>query len=130
MERLLDSQVDNYARERNILHDSVHGFRSGHGTDTALTEVWEYVLGEVEKGKIVTLCLLDVSAGFDSVPHINLLRKLEMYGYGDRTLRWLASYVKDRKQFVGVEDKDRGIPQGGLSAPTYGGSMLMTYLKK
>ena len=86
MEGLLAKQVDNYAKERSLLHDSVHGFRTGHGTDTALAEVWEYVLGEVEKGRIVVLCLLDVSAGFDSVPHINLLRKLEMYGYGDRTL--------------------------------------------
>ena len=124
MEGLLARQVDKYAQERSILHDSVHGFRSGHGTDTALAEVWEYVLGEVEKGNIVALCLLDVSAGFDSVPHINMLRKLEMYGYGDRTLRWLGSYVDNRKQFVVVEDKDsrkysldRGIPQGGPLCP-------------
>ena len=124
MEGLLAKQVDKYAKERSILHESVHGFRSGHGTDTALTEVWEYVLGEVEKGKIVVLCLLDVSAGFDSVPHINLLRKLEMYGYGDRTLRWLASYLDNRTQYVVVEDTDsriysldRGIPQGGPLCP-------------
>ena len=124
MEGLLAKQVNKYAQERNILHDSVHGFREGHGTDTALAEVWEFVLGEVEKGNIVALCLLDVSAGFDSVPHINLLRKLEMYGYGDKTLKWLASYLERRKQFVVVEDEesrvyslDRGIPQGGPLCP-------------
>ena len=72
----------------------------------------------------MVLYLLDVSAGFDSVPHINLLRKLEMYGYGDRTLEWLASYLEDREQFVVVEDKesrtyslDRGIQQGGPLCP-------------
>jgi hypothetical protein len=97
MEGLLAKQVDKYAKERSILHNSVHGFRSGHGTDTALVEVWEFVLGEVEKGNIVALCLLDVSAGFDSVPHINLLRKLEMYGYSDKALKWLASYLDSRK---------------------------------
>ena len=103
MEGLLAKQMDSYSQERNILHDSVHGFRTGHGTDTALAEVWEHVLGEVEKGKVVALCLLDVSAGFDSVPHVNLLRKLEMYGYGDRTLQWLGSYLSGRKQFVTIE---------------------------
>ena len=124
MEGLLAKQVSKYAKERSILHNSVHGFRSGHGTDTALVEVWEFVLGEAEKGKIVALCLLDVSAGFDSVPHINLLRKLEMYGYGDKTLKWLASYLDNRKQFVVVEEMDsrvysldRGIPQGGPLCP-------------
>ena len=45
MEGLLAKQMDKYAKERNILHDSVHGFRTGHGTDTALAEVWEHVLG-------------------------------------------------------------------------------------
>ena len=124
MEGLLARQVDNFTKERNILHDSVHGFRTGHGTDTALAEVWEYVLGEIEKGRIVVLCLLDVSAGFDSVPHVNLLRKLEMYGYGDRTLQWLGSYLHGRKQRVVVEDVesrtyslDRGIQQGGPLCP-------------
>ena len=124
MEGLLAKQVDKYAKERSILHNSVHGFRSGHGTDTALVEVWEFVLGEVEKGNIVALCLLDVSAGFDSVPHINLLRKLEMYGYSDKALKWLASYLDGRKQFVVVEEidsrvysLDRGIPQGGPLCP-------------
>ena len=118
MEGLLAKQINKHAKLRNILHDSVHGFRTGHGTDTALAEVWEYVLGEVERGRIVALCLLDVSAGFDSVPYINLLRKLEMYGYGDGTLKWISSYLEGRKQFVVVEDMesrvyslDRGIPQ-------------------
>ena len=124
MEGLLAKQVDKYDRERNILHDSVHGFRTGHGTDTALAEVWEYVLGEVEKGRIVVLCVLDESAGFNSVPHVNLLRKLEMYGYGDRTLEWLGSYLDGRKQRVVIEDVesrtyslDREIPQGGPLCP-------------
>ena len=78
----------------------------------------------MEKGEIVALCLPDVSAGFDSVPHVNLLRKLEMYGYGDRTLRWLASYLDRSKQYLVVEDADsriysleRGIPQGGPFCP-------------
>ena len=78
----------------------------------------------MERGRIVALCLLDVSAGFDSVPHVNLLRKLEMYGYGDGTLQWIGSYLEGRKQFVVVEDMesrvyslDRGIPQGGPLCP-------------
>ena len=124
MEALLAKQVDEYARQRSIHHSNVHGFRKGHGTDTALLECWEHVLDEIEKGRIVAMCLLDVSAGFDSVPHVNLLRKLECYGYGDRALRWFSSYLKERTQKVVVEASeskkytlDRGIPQGGPLCP-------------
>ena len=66
------------------------------------------------------MCLLDVSDGFGSVPHTNLLRKLETYGYGNDALQWFASYLSNREQYVVVEAADsrtfatdRGIPQGG-----------------
>ena len=82
------------------------------------------MLDEIERGRIVAMCLLDLSAGFDSVPHVNLMRKLECYGYGDGALRRFSSYLKDRTQRVVVEASesktytlDRGIPQGGPLCP-------------
>ena len=42
----------------------------------------EWVREETGEGKkVVALAFIDVSAGFDSVPHVNLLRKLETIGY-------------------------------------------------
>ena len=37
---------------------------------------------------------------FDTVSHKILLSKLEHYGIGDNALKWLASYLMHRQQFV------------------------------
>ena len=125
MEALVARQVDEYAEMRGILHKNVHGYRKGRGTDTALLEVWESVLEDIDKRNIVAMCLLDVSDGFGSVPHPNLLRKLETYGYDNSSLEWFSSYLEGRDQFVVVEatdsrtfETDRGIPQGGPLCPS------------
>ena len=70
--------------------------------------------------KAVALAFIDVSAGFNSVPHVNLLRKLEAIGYANSTLKWLSDYLTNRTQYVVVEATDGrkyemivGTPQGG-----------------
>ena len=125
MEALVAKQVDTYAETQGILHRNVHGYRKGRGTDTALLEVWESVLEDIDRKNIVAMCLLDISDGFGSVPHTNLLRKLETYGYENAALEWFASYFGDKEQYVVVEATDsrtfatdRGIPQGGRLCPS------------
>ena len=77
-----------------------------------------------EEGKLSSLCLIDVSSGFDSVSHAYLLQKLELYGYNDKSLDWISSYLSNRKQLVQVqaaksrtESTDIGFPQGGPARP-------------
>ena len=67
---------------------------------------------------------LDISKAFDCVDHDILLRKLEYYGFRDRTLMWLESYLTNRTQFVKTKGKKSrvyspmlGVPQGGVLAP-------------
>ena len=48
---------------------------------------------------------VDVSAGFDSVTHTKMMRKLELIGYDNGALKWLSDYPTDRCQYVGVEAK-------------------------
>ena len=58
---------------------------------TSLLEMGEHVQEEVSKGNLVSVCSMDISAGFDTVPHNYLLRKLEMFGYEDSALAWVDS---------------------------------------
>ena len=43
--------------------------------------------------------LLDISKYFDSINHIILSKKLEMYGIIGTELNWFSSYLNGRKQF-------------------------------
>ena len=43
MEAILARQLDQYQEEHGLVHQGVHGFRKGRGTNPAMVEVWEYV---------------------------------------------------------------------------------------
>ena len=124
LEALLNTQMNSFSEEAGILHPGVHGYREGMSTVIALMEIQSRLVGAVEEGKIASLCLLDVSSGFDSVNHTYLLHKLEMYGYDNRSLEWIHSYSSKRRHTVQVQaersnevEVDIGFPQGGPSSP-------------
>ena len=69
---------------------------------------------------------LDVSAGFDTLVHLYILRKMEVqYGMEQNSLEWLASYLEGWLQYTVVEAtnsrtrrmKPKGAPQGGGLSP-------------
>ena len=80
MDAILAKQLDTYQEKQGLVHQGVHGFRKGRGCNTAMLEVWEYVLRRTEMGELVALDFLDVSSGFDTLVHLCILRKIEKLG--------------------------------------------------
>jgi len=79
----------------------------------------------IDSGDIAALCLLDLSAAFDTVDHSILLRRLQRsYGLNGSALVWFGSYLNQRQQHVthrGVESATTttqfGVPQGSVLGP-------------
>ena len=90
-----------------------------------MLETWEYVLKKTEKGELVAVDFLDISAGFDTMVHLCLLRKMEVqFGMGEESLEWLSSYLEGWLQYVVVGASNsstrrtiKGAPQGGGLSP-------------
>ena len=67
---------------------------------------------------------MDLAKAFDTVSHEILLQKLEVYGIRGNCLKLFESYLKDRYQFVKLDNEkstisliEFGVPQGSILGP-------------
>ena len=73
--------------------------------------------------KAVVLLMLDLSAAFDTVSHEILLDRLsQCYGISGSVLKWFASYLSSRTQFVQIEGSRSSLRELNCSVPQ--GSVL------
>ena len=119
---MLFSQLVEYLERNNLIHPNLHGSRSGHNTSTALNQLYDRWVEEVEEGNMVGVLFTDQSAAFDLCDHNLLLQKLSLMGVENSGLQWVLSYLSSRKQSCFVDGElstaedlfDCGVPQGSI----------------
>ena len=89
--------------ERAANYTPMSAYRKSHSTETALVKKVNDILLDMNRQHVSLLVLLDLSAAFDTVDHIILLRRLETsFGVTGDALKWIASYLSARSQRVMV----------------------------
>ena len=99
-------------------------YRKNSSTEALLlhrTETWRKA---VDSNRVVGVVFIDFKKAFDSVPHHQLLLKLQRAGISGNLLLWIRNYLCDRRQFTktGLCDSEResvdyGVPQGSVLGP-------------
>ena len=124
VERVVHSQLNAHLHQLDFLYQHQYGFRRGHSTEQAITQLNNWVLESMDEGKVTGLLFIDISKAFDSLNHKVLLRKLEHLGLSERSLRWFRSYRADRQQSVLINGElsephtiTLGVPQGSILGP-------------
>ena len=125
LEKVVFRQLVKYLEENNLVHPNLHGSRAGHDTSTALLQLYDKWVDELEDDKMVGVLICDQSAAFDLCDHRILLEKLEIMGLQTSALNWIRSYLSDRKQSCYVDGElspalnlpDCGVPQGSIGGP-------------
>jgi len=85
---------------------NVYFAASNHSTETAVLKVITDVLRAADRDEVTLLCLLDLSAAFDTVDHDILLARLQIsFGVHGTALSWLESFLRGRTQSVSVSGK-------------------------
>ena len=120
MKRLNDHMSSNKLHEP---HQSA--YRSLHSTETVLLKIMDDMLHAVDSKKCVLLCLLDLSAAFDTVDHNVLMSVFQNdLGITGSSIEWLRSYFSNRFQSVCVDGVSSAstalyfsLPQGSVLGP-------------
>ena len=96
-----------------------------HSTETSLLYIHDHLITVTGSQKLSCLCLLDLSAAFDTIDHDTLLTRLSSwFGINGTVLNWFKSYLSSRTFCVKCNDcfsflhtSLYGVPQGSFLGP-------------
>ena len=124
MERAVYNVVYKYFKTHGLLSERNSGFKENDSTINQLIHLCNNIYKGLDKSKDMCVVFLDVSKAFDKVYHKGLLHKLEQLGICGNLLKWLESYLSNRRQRVvinGIMSDPRlinaSVPQGSILGP-------------
>lgn len=124
-----------HLEQQKIFSENQFGFRKGKNTMSAMHFFYENLVNFMEAGECPVGIFCDLSRAFDCVDHGKFLKLIERYGFDDRCLRWMESYLGERQQYVSISNIDSdnnirsvnsnlldtltGVPQGSILGPIF-----------
>lgn len=123
-EKIVYDQINLYFCKNGLNSPYQHAYKKGHSTTTALVQMTDEWLHEINDRKLVGAVMLDLSAAFDLIDYDLLLGKLSCYGFEKCAIQWIYSYLTNREfnvLFNGSYSETRvlccGVPQGSCLGP-------------
>ena len=121
-ERCIFKQMSIFFDE--ILSQYQCGFRKGFNAQHCLASMIETWREAIDNGGCFGALLTDLSKAFDCLLHDLLIAKLHAYGLDMKSLKFIYSYLNNRKQRVKINNQYSsfeeilfGVPQGSILGP-------------
>ena len=124
LERLAGWKMDE-AIQSHPIHTMQHGFRNDRNTETAVSEVADYIEKNIYNNKFVIAIFLDIQAAFDTIKPALIKEKLLEHGGDSKMVNWYYNYITHRNinveiQGIKVSLTTRlGFPQGGVCSAKF-----------
>jgi hypothetical protein len=123
-EKAVKCQLIDYLESNNLLSPSQSAYMKNRSTQTALHQIVDECMNNIDKNYANIICCLDLSKGFDTLNHEILLSKMSKYGINGRNIEWFKSYLVNRTQIVrnnsdtsSLHTVNTGVPQGTVLGP-------------
>ena len=99
IERVVAKQLSDHMQENNLHEQFQSAYRQHHSNETAVTKVHCDILSAVDRGCVVVLVMIDLTAAFDTIDHAILLSGLtHRYGVTGAALKWFTSKAERTRQ--------------------------------
>jgi hypothetical protein len=124
-ERVVKKRLTQHLSSNNLLNSFQSAYTKHHSTESTLLAVHDHLIKAMSQQKITALCLLDLSAAFDTIDHSILLhRHSSWFGFNGKVLSWLNSYLSSRSFIIDINSSfsdqfplHQGVPQGSVLGP-------------
>ena len=124
LEKHINKHIISHFNRYDLLHPSQSGFRKNHSCHTALTNLVDQWLTNINKNEFSGVLFVDFAKAFDCIDHNLLVKKLTCYRLSSNTLKLISSFLSDRQQviFSQASSSDSlpikyGVPQGSVLGP-------------
>jgi len=125
IERVVKSRLTDHLDSNDLLNPNQSAYCKHHSTETALLYIHDHLINAIRSQKLSCLCLLDLSAAFDTIDHNILITRLSSwFGIHGSVLNWFESYltscsfrVKCDKDFSSEHISSCGVPEGSVLGP-------------
>ena len=113
-------------RSRSFVTNSFQSaYTKFNSTETTLLTLHDHIIRAISQQQVTGLCLLDLSAAFDTIDHSILLQRLKSwFGINNTVLSWIQSYLSSRSFTVNINNIKSspfqllyGVPQGSVLGP-------------
>ena len=124
IERIVKVRLTDHSVFKQVKQPS-QSYCKHHSTETALLYIHDHLINAIGSQKLSCLCLLDLSAAFDTIDHDILITRLSSwFGIHGSALNWFKSYLSSRTFRVKCDNHHSsscaclcGVPQGSVLGP-------------
>jgi len=125
IERVVKSRLVDHLTSNKLLNPHQSAYVKHYSTKTALLYIHDHLINGIGSQKVSCLCLLDLSAAFDTIDHNILITRLSSwFGIHGSVHSWFKSYLSSSSFRVKCDDNlssfhtsSCGVPQGSVLGP-------------